>query len=148
MGKYPNSPIHDMYSHFHYKLIEIDSRFKKAYVSDIDRIWIEHDYDNGPALGVIDLKWIHEYDDGRDAITSAEKCIYDWFESKGVSVYIVYVQDGEKGDEKNWDEFIIRRYRENDCWLIEGKQKYGEWLMSLRNGKCIEKCGDKLEEEE
>jgi len=119
MGKYPNSEIHAKYSDWHYNLVNKDIKYKRLYMSDIDRLWIEHNYNGNPCVAVIDLKW----SDSEDGMTSAEKCIYDWFESKGARYYIVFI---------NRDFSIFRVQDSKNEILIFNEIEYADWLLSLR----------------
>ena len=122
MGKYPNSEIHALYSDWHYKLVNIDPRYRRLYMSDIDRLWIEFSYNGNPIVAVIDLKWA----DSDDGMTSAEKSIYDWFESKGAKYYIVFV---------NRDFSIFKVQNSRDEIKIFNEEEYANWLLSLRTIK-------------
>ena len=75
MGKYPNSKIHELYSDFHWKLIELDDRYKRLYTSDIDRLWLEYDFEREAIIAVFDIKWDGSEDAG---LTATTKGIYEW----------------------------------------------------------------------
>ena len=122
MGKYPNSEIHAKYSDWHYKLVNINDKYRRLYMSDIDRLWIEFSYNGSPVVAVIDLKWA----DSDDGMTSAEKSIYDWFESKGVRYYIVFV---------NRDFSIFKVQNARDELKVFNAEEYADWLLSLRTIK-------------
>ena len=122
MGKYPNSEIHAKYSDWHYDLVKKDEKYKRLYMSDIDRLWIEYSYNGNPIIAVIDIKWV----DSDDGMTSAEKGIYDWFESKGARYYIVFI---------NKDFTIFKIQNSRDEIKILNSDEYADWLLSLRTIK-------------
>lgn len=122
MGKYSNSKIHDIYSDFHWKLIELGDIYRQLYVSDIDRMWIEFDLTQNTIVGVIDIKW----ENLGDTITPTEDGIYNWFRKQGVRVFIVYINENftkfttvnEKGIRKEFNQL-----------------QYADFLLSLRSPK-------------
>jgi len=125
MGKFNNSNIHQKYSDWHWKMIEKDEKYKRLYVSDIDRIWCEYDFNRKEVIAAIDLK----YEYSSDGTTATENAIYDWFISKGVKCYVVFINqdfnrfrvvDIHNGTEKIFDEF-----------------EYADWLLSMRGKDYI-----------
>ena len=119
MGKYPNSKIHEKYSDWHWQLVQIDDKYRRLYVADIDRLWIEYDFEKKAVVAIIDLKWKNS-DDG---MTATEKGIYDWFLLKGVGYYIVYITQDFKIFEVHNSRGQIR---------ILNSIEYADWLLSLR----------------
>ena len=125
MGKYPNSKIHELYSDFHWKLIELDDRYKRLYTSDIDRLWLEYDFERKEVVGVLDIKWM----DSGDTVTPTENGIYEWFVKNNVRIFIVYIDKeftkfkviNEKGIEKEFNQI-----------------QYAEFLLSLRSDKKLQ----------
>lgn len=122
MGKFPNSLIHERYSDWHWKLIESDQKYKRLYVSDIDRLWIEYDFTFNAVVAVIDIKW----ENNNDGFTATEKGIYEWFERVGAKFYIVYIA-------QNFSTFRIIDSRGNQMQL--DSIGYADWLLSLRSRK-------------
>lgn len=119
MGKYSNSEIHNRYSDWHYKLIEIDDKYKTLYACDIDRLWIEYDFKRKAVLCVIDIKW----EGGLDSISPTEKGVYDWFRERGIDCYIVYIN-------ADFSCFTVHdmygaKYKMSDM-------QYANWLLSKR----------------
>lgn len=125
MGKYPNSEIHAKYSDWHWKLREIDPKYARLYQSDIDRLWCEYSYNCKAVVAVIDLK----YSDSDDGMTSTEKGVYEWFESKGAKFYIVFV---------NRDFTIFKVQDSKNEIMIFNSIEYADWLLSLRTIKYKE----------
>lgn len=120
MGKFHNSLIHDRYSDWHWRLVDKSDKYKKLYVADIDRLWLEYSFDKEAVLAVIDLKW--EYSE--DGVTSTEKGIYNWFQSVGVNCYIVFVN-------QEFTKFRVVNYQSNtECVYTD--IEYADWLLSLR----------------
>lgn len=120
MGKYPNSDIHGKYSDFHWNLIKEDIKYKKLYVADIDRLWIEYDFFRCAVVGVFDIK----YEDTSDTLTPTEKGIYEWFQSKNVRVFLVYIS-------RDFERFRVINETGNE--IILDKIQYAEFLLSLRS---------------
>jgi len=127
MGKYPPSELHNKYSDFHWKLGQLDPRFKRLYCADIDRAWLEYDYDKKAVVAVTDMKWKSDLYYEEMGLTSTEMGIYSWFERMGARVFIVYISH-------DFDEFIIRPFSESNLYKVKGAVPYGEWLLSLREG--------------
>jgi hypothetical protein len=124
MGKYPNSDIHEKYSDFHWGLVELDEKYKRLYVSDIDRLWIEYDFEREEVVGVIDIK----YENSGDTITTTEKGIYDWFKKHKVRIFIVYIT-------RDFEKFrVINEYGKE---LILTKMQYADFLFSLRSKRMF-----------
>ena len=120
MGKYSNSKIHDMYSDWHWQLVNIDDKYKRLYVSDIDRLWLEYNYNTEAVVAVIDLK----REGADDGMTATEKGVYEWFSKKGANYYLVYINN----------EFTSFRVvdPENNTEQIMKSLEYADWLLSLR----------------
>jgi len=125
MGRYPNSKIHEMYSDWHYKLISIDSKYKKLYVADIDRLWIEYDFLSKSIVAVVDIKW----EESGDLLTPTEKGIYEWFRKNGVVVFTVYITP----------DFARFRVIDSDSkeYLLTPIQ-YADWLLQIHETKARE----------
>jgi hypothetical protein len=135
MGKFPNSVIHDRYSDWHWNLTRISDKYKCLVVADIDRLWIEYDLFRKAIVAIIDIKW----EESGDGITTTEKGIYEWFESKGARVYTVFIaRDFTRFRVINWEGLGI----------IFSPMAYADWLLSLRGGdlKNKELSWEKLEE--
>ncbi len=119
MGRYPNSKIHNMYSDWHYRLIEIDDKYRQLYCADIDRLWIEYDFESEAIVGVIDIKW----DNSVDTLTPTENGIYNWFRQHDVKVFTVFI---------NYDFSTFRAVnylgQEKTFTAIE----YADWLLGWR----------------
>jgi hypothetical protein len=120
MGKLPNSKIHELYSDWHWSLVNIDQKYKRLYVSDIDRLWIEYDYATNAVVAIIDLKW----EDSNDGFTPTEKGIYEWFERVGARYYIVYVS-------KDFSNFRVMNSEHRQKMF--SPTEYADWLLSLRS---------------
>ncbi len=120
MGKYPNSTLHNEYSDWHWNLIKQNSKYKKLYVSDIDRLWIEYDFEKRDVVGVIDIK----KEELLDSITPTEKGIYEWFEQKGAKVFTVFIN-------QNFTRFTIINGKGNA--IVLESLEYADFLLSLRN---------------
>jgi hypothetical protein len=122
MGKYKNSDIHQKYSDWHWQLIKKDEKYKRLYVADIDRLWIEYNFNVKAVVAIMDIKYS---DSSRaDGITATEKGIYDDFESKKYPVYIVFVNH-------TFTEFKVQRYISGESKIFNGIE-YADWLLSLR----------------
>lgn len=119
MGKYPNSEIHNKYSDWHWELVKIDDKYRRLYVADVDRLWIEYDFKLRKVIAIIDIKW----DNSGDGMTTTEAAIYEWFESVGAYYYIVYI-------DRSFTVFRVVNCRglEKEFTGIE----YADWLLSLR----------------
>jgi hypothetical protein len=120
MGKFNNSEIHSLYSDWHWKLIEIDDKYRRLYVSDIDRLWIEYDFRRDSIVAVVDLKW----EGSGDVMTPTEEGIRRWFESKGARYYVVYIT-------YDFKHFRVVNSAGLECHKEE--IEYADWLLSLRN---------------
>lgn len=121
MGKYPNSEIHNMYSDWHWGMRDRDPKYKRLYVSDLDRLWIEYDFHGETIVAVVDIKW----EGSGDTMTATEKGISDWLESKGAKHYVVYIT-------KDFKHFRIVNSKGLEC--IKDDIGYADWLLSLRSG--------------
>jgi hypothetical protein len=120
MGKYPNSKIHELYSDWHIDLIKKNDKYKRLYVSDIDRLWIEYDFNSNEIVGIIDLKW----ENSCDTITPTEQGIYNWFKKHNVKVFIVFIT-------KDFKQFRVLSQSGNQ--KIYNENQYAEFLLWLRN---------------
>jgi hypothetical protein len=123
MGKHNNSKIHDKYSDWHWNLIYHDDKYKRLYVSDIDRLWLEYDFYRKEIVGVLDIKWEDSID---FSLTPTEKGIYDWFKDKNVDVYIVFI-------DREFTQFRVVNYLNEE--RIYDSIGYANFLLSLRNKK-------------
>ncbi len=136
MGKFPNSDIHDKYSDWHYQIIErIDPKYQSLYVSDIDRGWIEYDFERKAIVGFFDLK----YEYSSDSVTATEEGIYNCLEEVGFRVYIVFIT-------KNFDRFRVTDRKGLEMILTE--VQYADFLLALRNEKKYNKFIEKHSQEE
>jgi len=120
MGKYPNSELHEKYSDFHWKLNELDPKYKRLYCADIDRQWIEYDFKREAVVAVIDIKKERDLLREELGFSSTEKGIYEWFERrkvccpicknsfflKSADVFIVYISE-------NFQNFISNLLKKN-----------------------------------
>lgn len=134
MGKYPNSNLHNQYSDWHWNLIKKDSKYKKLYVSDIDRLWIEYDFEKGEIVGVIDIK----KEELLDSLTPTEKGIYQWFEKYNVKVFIVFINE-------NFTRFTVINGKGRA--IILESLEYADFLLSLRNFNNYKKFIEEKEKE-
>jgi len=126
MGKYPHSNLHNEYSDFHWQLIKLDYKYKRLYQADIDRLWIEYDFNRKEVVAIIDIKKERDLLKEEFGFTPTEKGIYEWFEKKEAKVFIVYIKE-------NFEKFYILPFKESDkIFILEGKKKYADWLLSLR----------------
>lgn len=123
MGKYPNSEIHNKYSDWHWGLVKQDPKYKRLYVSDIDRIWIEYNFNKKAVVAIFDIKWEKSQDTG---YTATEKGIYDWCCEQGAPVYIVYISDDFK-------IFTVHEYANPLNIKVMTDGAYADWLLTLRN---------------
>ena len=122
MGKHPNSDIHSRYSDWHWDLVGKDKKYKRLYVADIDRLWVEYSFEREAIVAIMDLK----YSNGLmpDGVTATEKGIYDDFEKKGYRVYIVFIDSA-------FQCFQVTRYITGETKNF-GSEGYADWLLSLR----------------
>jgi len=125
MGKYPNSEIHNRYSDWHYGLVKSNPKYKRLYVADIDRIWLEYDFRLQAIVGVFDIKWQGGIDKG---YTSTEKGIYDWFALHKVKVFIVYIN-------KEFTSFEVHNYSNPEDVKSFASIQYADFLLSLRTAQ-------------
>lgn len=123
MGKYPNSEIHDKYSDWHWGLVKEDPKYKRLYVADIDRLWIEYNFNKQAVVAIFDIKWHNSQDRG---YTSTEKGIYDWFCEHKAPVYIVYIT-------RDFKQFTIYDYSNPLNTKMMTNKSYADWLLSLRS---------------
>jgi hypothetical protein len=119
MGKYPNSDIHAKYSDWHWQLGGIDEKYRRLYVSDIDRLWHEYDFKSNSVVAIIDLKW----EDSGDGMTPTEKAIYDWYKKIGANYYIVFIA-------RDFSRFRV--VNSSGMEKIFKPLEYADWLLSLR----------------
>ena len=129
MGKYKNSDIHQKYSDWHWQLVKKDEKYKRLYVADIDRLWIEYSFEKKAVVAIMDVKYSNL--EKPDGVTATEKGIYDDFEAKGYPVYIVFIN-------KDFSRFNVFRY------ISGGKRQftdieYADWLLSLRSTRVKSK---------
>jgi len=120
MGKFNNSNIHNKYSDWHWRMIDKDEKYRRLYVCDIDRIWIEYDFKKESVVAVIDIK----YENTNDGLTPTEKGIYDWFMNNGVGCFIVYIN-------REFTKFRVVSLRDRKEKIF-GEIEYADWLLSLR----------------
>jgi len=120
MGKFGNSDIHDKYSDWHWELTKINPKYKRLYVSDIDRLWIEYDFNINAIVAIIDIKWEGSIDDG---LTATEKGIYEWFKGHGAKYYVVFIT-------KDFTRFRVVDPENGE--RILSSVEYADFLLSLR----------------
>ena len=115
MGKYPNSDLHAWYSDWHYKHCH-----KDAWLTDIDRLWIE--MGRTDPIAYTDIK---RHDDD---ITYQELLLMDWFEARGVPAYVVYVSAMVEAP-----KFWVMRW-ETKKYLTMSATEYTRWINARRFG--------------
>ena len=115
MGKYHNSELHAWYSDWHYQHCQ-----KDAWLTDIDRLWIE--MGRRDPIAYMDLKV------NGDDVTLQEMLAMDWFEARGVPAYIVYV-DG-LGTSPN---FQVMRWKTQERREMSTAE-YVDWVNVRRFG--------------
>jgi hypothetical protein len=120
MGKFTNSDIHNKYSDWHWSLREIDDKYKRLYVSDVDRLWIEYDFRND-FVWLIDIK----YEGSGDVLTPTEEKVRDWFIKHDAQFYTVYISR---------DFTTFRVINSNNLEKTMQSIEYADWLLSLRSG--------------
>ena len=110
MGKYKRSEFLNDYSDWHWKRAGMWS-----HLTDIDRIFIE--VRNFEPRIITDIK-----QEG-DEITVVEKAIYEWFEEKGISVFIVQ-------PDYDFKNFRVIRFKDGKVrnW---SEWEYIEWLQKI-----------------
>lgn len=133
MGKYKNSDIHNKYSDWHWQLSVVDDKYKTLYCADIDRLWIEYDFKRQAVIAVFDIK----YEYSGDSVTTTEKGIYDWFISKGVRVFVVYI---------NREFTSFRVVNEKGEQLRMDALQYAEFLYSMRDKRLFIECLSEIKE--
>ena len=121
-GHFPESDIHGRYSYWHLGLKDIDPRYKQLYMTDIDRMWVEVCLNRKMLLGVFELKYIG----GLDTLRASQAVVFDWFENKGIPVFVVLIN-------KAFTYFKVQRYGDSDFKTFNALE-YADWLCSLR--KC------------
>lgn len=109
MGKYPNSAIHRNFSDWHYKECK-----DKAYLTDIDRLWIET-RERKPKV-LFDLK----YKD--DIITKTEKITYNWFINQNIPVFILEFRSKKWSDWRNGINIQITNFETSKTRRITDKE--------------------------
>jgi len=119
MGKYGPSDLHDKFSDWHWKKCA-----RGAYLTDIDRIWMEQR--EGKPVAIYDLK--KETKNTSDPPTRTEIIAANWFEEKGVPYYLVYIRE-------DFTKFILYRhlkrkrriFTENEMinWIDSGCSPWG-----------------------
>lgn len=125
MGKYINSDIHNRYSDWHWGLTKKDDKYKRLYVGDIDRLWLEYDFARNAVVAAFDIKYDNSEDSG---LTATTKGIYEWLEQCGCAIFIVYIT-------KDFKVFrVVDRF--GDTTTYESEQ-YADWLLSLRAQKPV-----------
>ena len=110
MGKYKRSEFLNDYSDWHWKRAGMWS-----HLTDIDRIFIE--VRNFKPKIITDIK-----QEG-DEITAVEKAIYEWFEEKGIPVFIVQ-------PDYDFKNFRVIRFKDGKVrnW---SEWEYIEWLQKI-----------------
>ena len=110
MGKYKRSEFLNDYSDWHWERAGMWS-----HLTDIDRIFIE--------IRNFKPKIITDIKQEGDEITAVEKAIYEWFEEKGIPVFIVQ-------PDYDFKNFKITRFRDGKInnW---SEWEYIEWLQKI-----------------
>ena len=108
MGKYPNSPIHQEFSDWHYQKCKED-----AYLTDIDRLWVETR--ENLIVAVFDLKY-----SGMDTPTKGEIITANFFEQHNIPYYIIYCQE-------NFSLWIIYRHKTRNKRILTENDMI-EWI--------------------
>ena len=114
MGKYPKSRLLDKYSDWHWENREL---FRTNYLTDVDKIWVE--IRSGDLVAVFDIK------EPEAEITWVETKVYDWFEKKGLPVYVVHTTEEFK-------EFKIRRWQNGEKRNFS-QREYVDFLNNIKN---------------
>lgn len=121
MGKFPPSTIHDKYSDWHWQLTKIDPKYRRLYVGDIDRLWLEYSFSREAVIAAFDIKWDGSEDSG---LTATTKGIFEWLEKNGCKVYTVFIT-------KNFETFKVA---DSSGFILSMTQlQYADWLLSLRS---------------
>ena len=110
MGKYKRSEFLNDYSDWHWKRAGMWS-----HLTDIDRIFIE--------IRNFKPKIITDIKQEGDEITAVEKAIYEWFEEKGIPVFIVQ-------PDYDFKNFRVIRFKDGKVrnW---SEWEYIEWLQKI-----------------
>ena len=119
MGKYPKSKLNDAYSNWHWQNQKLN---RDSYLSDVDKIWVELraiKINELNPVAVFDIKEINAN------VTLVEEVLYDWFERKGLPVYIVKTTI-------SFTEFAIKRWK-NEKVKVFNQDEYIEWINELSN---------------
>lgn len=124
MGKFENSDIHQRYSDWHWNLVKIHPKYKRLYVADIDRLWIEYDFNKNAIVAIMDLKYSYN---GIDGVTATEEGIYEHFERLNIPVYLVYIDSMFK-------EFRVSKFGQNK-FITYDSIGYADFLLSLRSSR-------------
>ena len=116
MGKFNKSLLNDKYSDWHYR----DERFaRNAFLTDVDRIWAELRSGQPSLIAVTDIK------EPKAEITWTKNATYNWFESKGLPVYVI-------GTTTKFESFEVKRWR-SGIKRIFNQQQYIDWVNNLQN---------------
>jgi len=119
MGKYPRSRLNDAYSNWHYQYRQ-GGFTKSDYMIDIDRIWVEmrgEEPVEARPVAVFDIK------EPNAIITDAQSVVYNWFEDRGLPVFIVHTTI-------SFENFKVRRWR-NGTTKQFNKAEYVNWINNL-----------------
>lgn len=108
MGKYPHSKLHSFFSNWHWKKCK-----PKAWLCDIDRIWVEL-RGKGP-IAVFDLKTEN------DKLTPAGERLGRWFENHDVPFYVVTMKT------TTITTFVVYRPK-TDGWKSLSENQMIKWI--------------------
>lgn len=120
MGKFPNSDIHGKYSDWHWELVKQNPKYRRLYVGDIDRLWLEYNFSREAVIAAFDIKWDGSEDAG---LTATTKGIYEWLEKKGCQVFTVFITR---------DFQLFKVVDQSGKKLHMTSTEYADWLLSLR----------------
>ena len=122
MGKFGKSLLHEAYSSWHWKHSE--GLLKGCWLTDIDRLWVE--VRRGQPKVVYDLK---REDDN---VTSTEKIVYDWFESKGLPVWLLTPTkyDWQSGEIDMWSGWVLKEWKTGEVKRLD-VEEFCDILMKL-----------------
>lgn len=120
MGKFPNSDIHNKYSNWHWELTKLNPKYRRLYVGDVDRLWLEYDFSRDAVIAAFDIKWDGSEDAG---LTATTKGIYEWLEKQGCQVFTVFITRDFK---------IFKVVDQNGNKRHMTHIQYADWLLSLR----------------
>lgn len=114
--------LQEIYSRTHYGYIEKDERFKKLYMTDIDRLWCELNGNMQPIV-MVDLKHEHEkYEDENKNFDHALKTGYVKF-----CFYVICKLEGDSIVEYKLIDYVTKEE------IIFDNEQYAEFMLQLRD---------------